>query len=192
MTEPRATPEEGAFVLYDSDAETLLTTQVFHSYGEAAEALDPRIKDVLILRLPLDDAEPPPDEDTADDHGGGLCDCQREGPFCSGIPGILARVIDGQVVAGTKVERCDVCRIYPSDQAALEKLRDLGMVGENYLDSFHCSDAPDGKHQADLASAKAADGAGRNRGTDWIIDFNCVYCGQFGSLRVDPADVQWA
>jgi hypothetical protein len=56
------------------------------------------------------------------------CDCERPGYFCSGVPGILAHIENGRLAPGAKVERCDLCRRYCSDEAALEKLRQLGMV----------------------------------------------------------------
>ncbi len=54
------------------------------------------------------------------------CECELPGHFCCGVPGILAHLESGQLAAGTKVERCDLCQRYPSDEAALEKLRELG------------------------------------------------------------------
>jgi hypothetical protein len=57
-----------------------------------------------------------------------LCECEEPGCFYSGVPGILARVENGKLVPGTKVERCDLCQRYSSDEAALEKLRELGYV----------------------------------------------------------------
>jgi hypothetical protein len=59
-----------------------------------------------------------------------VCDCEKNlpGTFCSGIPGILARVEKGRVVPGTKVERCDACERYESDEAALQKLIELGIA----------------------------------------------------------------
>ena len=36
-----------------------------------------------------------------------LCECEQPGNFCSGIPGILARIDNGQLAEGAKVERCD-------------------------------------------------------------------------------------
>ena len=54
------------------------------------------------------------------------CECELPGYFCSGVPGILARVVNGQLAPDAKVERCDLCQRYPSDEAALEKLRELG------------------------------------------------------------------
>jgi hypothetical protein len=55
-----------------------------------------------------------------------VCDCERPGYFCSGIPGILARMENGRLARGAEVNRCDLCQRYPSDQAALEKLQELG------------------------------------------------------------------
>ena len=57
-----------------------------------------------------------------------LCDCEKPGYFCSGVPGILAHVENGQLVADSKVERCDQCQRYPSDQAAHDKLVELGIA----------------------------------------------------------------
>jgi hypothetical protein len=56
------------------------------------------------------------------------CHCEEPGHFNSGIPGILAHLEDGRLPQGCKVERCDLCRRYPSDAAALEKLRELGIA----------------------------------------------------------------
>ena len=54
------------------------------------------------------------------------CECELPGHFCSGLPGILAHLENGQLAADAKVERCDLCQRYASDEAALEKLRELG------------------------------------------------------------------
>ena len=59
------------------------------------------------------------------DAGVAPCDCEKPGHFCSGVPGILARMENGRLAPGAKVERCDLCRRYPSDEAAAEKLRQL-------------------------------------------------------------------
>ena len=58
-------------------------------------------------------------------------------------------------------------------------------------DHKHCPASADGKHEPDPASIVAADGAGRNRGTDWIVDARCRYCQRSGSTFVDPKDIQW-
>jgi hypothetical protein len=55
-----------------------------------------------------------------------ICDCQLPGFFCSGVPSIIAHVVHCRLPPGSKVERCDVCQRYPSDEAALAKLRELG------------------------------------------------------------------
>jgi hypothetical protein len=54
-----------------------------------------------------------------------------------------------------------------------------------------CPESPDFKHHADPASVKPADGAGRERGTDWIVDVNCKCCGRSGSVRIDPKDIEF-
>ncbi len=54
-----------------------------------------------------------------------------------------------------------------------------------------CPKSPDFKHHPDPASVKPADGAGRNRGTDWIVDINCKHCSCSGSVRIDPADIEF-
>jgi hypothetical protein len=57
-----------------------------------------------------------------------LCECEGPGSFYSGVPGIFAHVENGKLVPETKVERCDLCQRYPSDQAAFDKLQELGYV----------------------------------------------------------------
>jgi hypothetical protein len=56
------------------------------------------------------------------------CDCEHPGYFYSGVPGIIARIENGRPAAGASVERCDACEQFPSDEAALEKLRELGIA----------------------------------------------------------------
>ena len=56
------------------------------------------------------------------------CECERPGQFCSGVPGILAQTENGKLVAGAKVERCDLCMRYRDDDAALQKLIELGIA----------------------------------------------------------------
>ena len=60
------------------------------------------------------------------DAGDRPCECEKSGYFCSGVPGILAHVENGRLAPGAKVERCDLCRRYASDEAALQKMRELG------------------------------------------------------------------
>jgi hypothetical protein len=54
------------------------------------------------------------------------CECQDPGFFHSGVPGILAHMENGRLAEGAGVERCDLCQRYPSDEAALMRLRELG------------------------------------------------------------------
>jgi hypothetical protein len=56
------------------------------------------------------------------------CECELPGHFYSGLPGILAHLENGNLPKGAKVERCGLCCRYPSDEAALEKLRELGIA----------------------------------------------------------------
>lgn len=56
-----------------------------------------------------------------------LCECELPGAFHTGVPGILARLESGRLAPGAKVERCDACRRYPSDEAARQKLAELGI-----------------------------------------------------------------
>jgi hypothetical protein len=58
-------------------------------------------------------------------------------------------------------------------------------------DERRCDQSPTDRHVPDPQSVQAADGAGRNRGTDWIIDIRCVHCGRSGSMRIDPQGIQW-
>lgn len=46
-------------------------------------------------------------------------------------------------------------------------------------------------HRPDPSSITPADGAGRNRGTDWIVDVRCAYCGASGSIRIDPDKIEF-
>ncbi|MDA7979467.1 MAG: hypothetical protein MPJ50_11945 [Pirellulales bacterium] len=56
------------------------------------------------------------------------CECELPGAFYTGVPGILAALENGRVAPGAVVERCDFCQQYPSDAAALAKLRELGLA----------------------------------------------------------------
>ena len=60
------------------------------------------------------------------DAGERPCECEKPGHFCSGVPGILAHMEDGRLAPGAKVERCDLCQLYSTDEAALAKLQELG------------------------------------------------------------------
>lgn len=61
------------------------------------------------------------------DETGRPCECELPGHFCCGVPGILAHLENGQLAPGAEVERCDLCQRYGSDEAALKKLREMGI-----------------------------------------------------------------
>jgi len=50
---------------------------------------------------------------------------------------------------------------------------------------------PQCEHEPDPSDIRPADGAGYNRGTDWIVDVSCRKCGRSGSMRIDPAAVDF-
>src|SRR5690606_39269897 len=56
------------------------------------------------------------------------CECEAPGHFYCGVPGILAHLENGRLAAGSKVERCDICQRYPTDDAARQKLSELGLA----------------------------------------------------------------
>jgi hypothetical protein len=57
------------------------------------------------------------------------CVCEEPGEYLySGVPGVLAHRGAGGVATGAKVERCDQCQRYPSDEAALARLQELGLA----------------------------------------------------------------
>lgn len=58
------------------------------------------------------------------------CECERPGYFYSGVPGILARVVDGRLQPDAIVERCDQCCRYASDGDALAKLVELDIAAD--------------------------------------------------------------
>ena len=61
----------------------------------------------------------------------------------------------------------------------------------DYNTEGFCPGSPDFKHHPDPAAIKPVDGAGRNRGTDWIVDVSCKHCGRSGSVRIDPDDIEF-
>jgi hypothetical protein len=76
----------------------------------------------------IDSLIEPDVEEPPGDHNRYRCECEMPGFFCSGVPGILAHLENGRLADGTKVERCDLCRRYDSDEAALNRLKELGHV----------------------------------------------------------------
>src|SRR5258708_6159847 len=112
------------FVLYDFDVDQLVTTRLFDTYDEAADAAD-QLDDILIVPIVIltsgtAASEP---EEAADQS----CDCELPGFFNCSIPGILAHFENGRLAPGATVERCDQCERYATDEAARQRLVDLGL-----------------------------------------------------------------
>jgi len=112
------------YVLYDLDEGKLIGSRVFDDPDLASQYAS-ELSDVAIVPIALPHtvvaaaaSKPEPES----------CECQMPGEFCCGVPGILAKVENCRVVAGAEVQRCDQCDRYPSDQAAYEKLVELGMA----------------------------------------------------------------
>ena len=114
---------QNLYVLYDFDAGELVTTRVFSSYGDAEDVAD-RLQNVLIVPIVIPTADNTVSE--ADAAADPPCDCELPGFFHCGIPGILAHFENGRLAPGATVERCDQCERYATDEAARQKLVDLG------------------------------------------------------------------
>lgn len=56
------------------------------------------------------------------------CECERPGYFCCGVPGVVAHLEGGHLAEGAVVERCDQCQRYPDDDAARQRLDELGLT----------------------------------------------------------------
>lgn len=85
----------------------------------------PPVSDEAVHLVPFDPAQADPPDPRSP------CDCELPGgEFFCGVPGILAHLEDGGVSADFRVERCDLCRRYPSDAAARRKLQELGLIAE--------------------------------------------------------------
>lgn len=115
-------PPPKRYVLYDFDRGELAGSRIFAD-PELAGDYASELSDVIVVPILLpeqivaqaiDELQP--------------CDCQLSGDFCCGVPGILAKVQNCRVVLGAKIERCDQCQRYASDQAAHDKLVELGMA----------------------------------------------------------------
>ena len=67
------------------------------------------------------------------------CECESEGFYCSGVPGILAHVEGGKVPSHevSAVERCDQCERFASDADAIAELSRRGMFGPVRRDDWH-------------------------------------------------------
>ena len=61
-----------------------------------------------------------------------ICDCEKPGYFCSGVPGIIAHLVDDSfppgVSPGNGVERCDLCQRYASDEEAYDELEKRRLI----------------------------------------------------------------
>jgi hypothetical protein len=110
------TAENRRYLLFDFDAGQLITTNVFDTAEDAAEHAA-GLADVLVLPLSVPVAK-----------GDQACECELPGYFCSGVPGIIAHCENGRLAPGATVERCDLCQRYPSDEAARQKLVELGLA----------------------------------------------------------------
>ena len=110
------------YVLYDFDADELAGNQVFDNPSVAADHSSVLNKVIVVpVILPLRKTVLVADQPVP-------CECKEPGTFCSGVPGIIAEVENCRLVLGGKVERCDACQRYASDQAAHDKLVELGMA----------------------------------------------------------------
>jgi hypothetical protein len=72
-----------------------------------------------------------------------LCDCELPGPFSCGVPGVLAWLENGRVAPDARVERCDECERFASDEDARAKLVELGLAdtasaGDLQTYNVHC------------------------------------------------------
>ena len=130
LTQPADRTVVRRWVIYNPNADTLLTTRTYDSYDEAVEDAN-QVDDILVLPLEFEELHAQPtveDGDTANGEDHARCDCESPGYFCSGVPGILAHMENGRLVEGAEANRCDLCQRYPTDEAAFEKLRELGLV----------------------------------------------------------------
>lgn len=55
----------------------------------------------------------------------------------------------------------------------------------------HCQKTPDGKHKLDPSSAQSTDTADMMDEDSFVIDVNCIECGQSGSATVALEDIYW-
>jgi hypothetical protein len=147
----------------------LATTTVYASYEEAVDDAS-QLDNVIVLALPLAQEVAP------------VCECEQPGYFRSGVPGILARVENGRLAEGAKVERCDSCGRYPSDKAAFEKLVELGIASrepahDSAQDSGQDSTLPHAKRYVEMGGGFCPKCQSHQTEGD-SIDFGGDYCTQ--------------
>ena len=107
-----------------------------------------------------------------------VCECEQPGHFRSGVPGILARVENGRLAEGAKVERCDSCGRYPSDKAAFEKLVELGIASrEPAQESAQDSTLPHAKRYVEMGGGFCPKCQSHQTEGD-SVDFGGDYCTQ--------------
>ena len=85
------------------------------------------------------------------------CLCEAFGEhWNSGVPGVLARVIGGRIVAGTTVERCDTCMRYGSDEEAERALYVAGVLPATRIDAPPRRQDKDSQPHTQATEAQAA------------------------------------
>ena len=57
-----------------------------------------------------------------------VCECELLGYFFSGLLGILAHFENGTLAPDVSVERCDLCQRFPTDEAALQRPREMRLA----------------------------------------------------------------
>jgi hypothetical protein len=118
MTVINAIDCDGGYKVKAADEQDLLDGVL-----ELLEIIDTQFPERQGDCLPQPEAERPKGSDNRR-----RCDCEWPGFFHSGVPGILAHMKNGRLAEGAVVNRCDLCQRYPSDEAAFERLRELGHV----------------------------------------------------------------
>lgn len=72
------------------------------------------------------------------------------------------------------------CSQYECCSSVTDEIFESAMLPEQ-----HCSKSPTGKHEPDADSVTPADGA------SFTIDYLCVHCEMYGSVKVDPDEIMW-
>lgn len=110
-------PESLATALDRLLATACSTPGILEDYGS------PTIGEVFVV---------PPSEPDPGNSPTTPCECEAPGFYCSGVPGILAHRDDaGRVAPDSRVERCDLCRRYPSDTAGRARLVERGVMPQS-------------------------------------------------------------